>query len=563
MARGLASALGRGARGDGHMGYYRDLREYLATLEAHGKLRRIQRLINKDTELHPLVRWQFRGLDEAQRTGWLFEQLTDLAGRRYEARVASAVMAPSREVYALGLQCRPEEIWDRWQEAYRHPIEPRVVPDGPCQEVILRGADLERSGGIYAFPIPMATNGWEALPRVTAGCWHTRDVDTGVINVGTYNAAPMGPLRTTCRLQHAAQMRWHIQKARQRGERLEAALVIGPVPAVAMTSTAKAPYGLSELALAGGLAREPIDVVRCQTVDLLVPATAEIVFEGYIDVDHVEPDPPSGEHTGYMIVGAEVFAFHITCITHRRDPIWHDFISQMPPSESSCIRAVGVEGTMLSFLRKDCGIPQVKAVAQHDSGGAWRIMAIQFQDVGGVRTHNAIVWQALYAALSKSPDWPKIVIAVDDDIDPHDADSLNWALAFRFQPHRDLRVVQGRSAILDQSAMPHSFETSYTAHYPTSNTGPQGASAMLIDATRKWPYTPVSLPKREYMERARTIWEELGLPPLRPRAPWYGYNLGVWPAEFEELAALGAQGRFEEVAQRLISRARPVQRGEA
>ena len=132
----------------------------------------------------------------------------------------------------------------------------------------------------------------------------------------------------------------------------------------------------------------------------------------------MEPDPPSGEHTGYMIVGAEVFAFHVKCITHRRNPIWHDFISQMPPSESSCMRAVGVEGTLLSFLRKDCGIPQVKAVAQHDMGGSWRIMGVQFQDVGG-RAHARLDGLAgALRLLSKSPDWPKIVIAVDDDIDP-------------------------------------------------------------------------------------------------------------------------------------------------
>src|SRR5215208_3462799 len=101
------------------MAYYRDLREYLDVLEQHGKLRCIHRPINKDTELHPLVKWQFRGLDEPQRTGWLFDHLTDLQGREYQARVASAVMAPSREVYALGLQCQPTEIWERWQEAYR------------------------------------------------------------------------------------------------------------------------------------------------------------------------------------------------------------------------------------------------------------------------------------------------------------------------------------------------------------------------------------------------------------------------------------------------------------
>src|SRR5919202_3732887 len=123
------------------MGYYRDLREYLDALECAGKLRCVHREINKDAELHPLVKWQFRGLDEDQRTGFLFENLTDLAGRRYEARVASAVLAPSREVYGLGLQCPPDQIFERWQEAYRNPIEPRLVPDGPCQEVVLQGAE--------------------------------------------------------------------------------------------------------------------------------------------------------------------------------------------------------------------------------------------------------------------------------------------------------------------------------------------------------------------------------------------------------------------------------------
>src|SRR5919198_946933 len=144
------------------MGYYRDLRDYLEALESAGKLRRISRLINKDTELHPLVKWQFRGLPADQRTGFLFENLTDLAGRRYDARVASAVLAPSREVYAMGLRSKPDEIFERWQEAYRTPNEPRLAPTGPCKEVILQGDDLKRSGGLNAFPIPMATNGWEA-----------------------------------------------------------------------------------------------------------------------------------------------------------------------------------------------------------------------------------------------------------------------------------------------------------------------------------------------------------------------------------------------------------------
>lgn len=531
------------------MAYYQDLREYLEALDKWGKLRRVPRLINKDTELHPLVRWQFRGLEESQRTGWLFEKLTDIAGKTYEGRVTTAILGATREIYGFGLQGTAEAIWEKWQAAYSKPIEPARERTGPCKEVIQQGEELTRRGGLFQFPIPISTNGWEALPRLTAVSWFTKDPDTGIQNVGTYNGYVLGQTRASCRLQATAHLRRHLEIARRHGRPLEAAMVIGAVPAVCMASTTRVPYGLSELSIAGGLAGEPIPVVRCETVDLEVPATAEIVIEGDIDPNWVEPDAPSGEHTGYMIVGAEVNVFTARCITHRRDPIWHDFISQMPPSESSTLRGIGLEGTVVSFLRKDCGIPEVKSVVLHPEGGSWRIMAIQFQDLGGKRVLPSVVWQALYACMGKHPDYPKIVIAVDEDIDPQDLSSIMWALAFRFQPHRDMKVLQGRTAQLDQSAMPEGHE--YTSSWITNLGGPMGASAMLLDATRKWPYSPVCLPKRPYMERARGIWEELGLPPLKPRDPWYGYDLGAWPDEFAEMAALGESGQFAEVAQRL------------
>ena len=531
------------------MAYFQDLREYLEALDKWGKLRRVPRLINKDTELHPLVRWQFRGLEESQRTGWLFEKLTDIAGKKYEGRVTTAILGATREIYGFGLQGTAEAIWDRWQAAYAKPIEPIRERTGPCKEVIQQGEELTRRGGLFQFPIPISTNGWEALPRLTAVSWVTKDPDTGIQNIGTYNGYVLGQTRASCRLQATAHLRRHLEVARRHGRPLEAAMVIGAVPAVCMASTTRIPYGLSELSIAGGLAGEPIPVVRCETVDLEVPATAEIVIEGDIDPNWVEPDAPSGEHTGYMIVGAEVNVFTARCITHRRDSIWHDFISQMPPSESSTLRGIGLEGTVVSFLRKDCGIPEVKSVVLHPEGGSWRIMAIQFQELSGKRVLPSVVWQALYACMGKHPDYPKIVVAVDEDIDPQDLSSIMWALAFRFQPHRDMKVLQGRTAQLDQSAMPEGHE--YTSSWITNLGGPMGASAMLLDATRKWPYSPVCLPKRPYMERAREIWEELGLPPLKPRAPWYGYDLGAWPQEFAEMAALGESGQFDEVAQRL------------
>jgi len=110
------------------------------------------------------------------------------------------------------------------------------------------------------------------------------------------------------------------------------------------------PYGIDELAVAGGIAGRPIDVVKCETIDIEVPATAEIVLEGEILADTLEPDAASGEHLGYMIVNEHVYPFNIKCITHRKNPIWHDYISQLPPSESSVIRGIGIEETMRNFL---------------------------------------------------------------------------------------------------------------------------------------------------------------------------------------------------------------------
>ncbi|MFC1893990.1 UbiD family decarboxylase domain-containing protein [Chloroflexota bacterium] len=345
----------------------------------------------------------------------------------------------------------------------------------------------------------------------------------------------------------------HLQKCRQRGVPLEAVAVMGANPAVCLCSVAAVPQGISELAIAGGIAGEPIEVVKCETVDIEVPASAEIVIEGEIPSDYMEPDPASGEHTGYFIVEHTVFPFNIKCITHRKNPIWHDYISQMPPSESSTIRGIASEGRMLTFLVDHCGIPEVKDVAFHHCSGGWRLCVVRMQDIGGARTRNSTVWQALLGSQAITDMWPKLVIAVDDDIDPWDLESVFWAVTFRYQPHRDTKIIQGRRSSIDQSVGSYDMEDVDDRWYPCSRTGPQGSSALLMDATRKWGYTPIALPKREYMERARAIWDELGFPPLQPKEPWYGVELGVWPESCRRQAELAERGDFDKVAQELMS----------
>src|SRR3972149_4576526 len=124
------------------MAYYKDLRDHLEALEKRGKLIRIKREINKDTELHPLVRLQFRGLPEEQRKAFLFENVIDSKGKKFNSSVAVGVLSATTEIYAIGMMCKPEEIGEKWFQAQVHPIEPRIVANGPVHEEVHAGGNL-------------------------------------------------------------------------------------------------------------------------------------------------------------------------------------------------------------------------------------------------------------------------------------------------------------------------------------------------------------------------------------------------------------------------------------
>ncbi|MDP2646332.1 MAG: hypothetical protein Q8P24_15445, partial [Desulfobacterales bacterium] len=137
-------------------------------------------------------------------------------------------------------------------------------------------------------------------------------------------------------------------------------------------------------------------------------------------------------------------------------------------------------------------------------------------------------------------------VAVDEDIDSRDADAVNWAMGFRVQAHRDTKIYQGKQSHLDPSTAPPDAPM-HERVYPS----PGGASALLIDATRKWPYPPVSLPRKDFMERARQIWEKTGLPPLKPKAPWHGYSLGYWTEENQAEAELALKREHYQTGEKL------------
>ncbi|MFC1958603.1 UbiD family decarboxylase domain-containing protein [Chloroflexota bacterium] len=248
-------------------------------------------------------------------------------------------------------------------------------------------------GGLDEFPIPISTPGFDSAPFFTSPYWVTKDPETNIRNVGTYRVHVKAPLRTGLFPASPAQdIARHWRKWKERSKPMPAAIIIGAAPNIGYVSVSKLPYNVDEFAVAGAIAGEPVELVKCKTVDLEVPTHAEIVFEGEVSTDEVEPEAPFGEFSGYMGQREVMPYFTIKCITHRREPIWQDFLSQFPPSESSMIRGVASENAIYKILREDLGIKEVTEVALHESTGSSGLMVIQLK-----RSDPPQAWNALEA----------------------------------------------------------------------------------------------------------------------------------------------------------------------
>jgi 4-hydroxy-3-polyprenylbenzoate decarboxylase len=397
-----------------------DFQEHLAELEAQGLLVRVDRPINKDTELQPLVRWQFvGGIPEDRRRAFLFTNVVDAKGRRYDMPVAIGAFASSPRIYAVGMGKPVEEIGATWMRAIANPIAPVTVDAPVCQQVVVAGDQLRQpGGGLARLPVPISTPGFDAAPYLTATLCITRDPESGIQNMGTYRAG----LKATDRLGVRMVARiggaggyLHWLKYRERGQPMPIAIVLGCAPVVFFTGPQKLAVDKDELTVAGGLAGAPIRKTRCVTIDLEVPADAEIVIEGVIDTAILEPEAPFGESNGYVALEAFNMPMRVTAITHKRSPVFPAIISQVTPSESSVVKKVAYEPLFLAHLRDSLGIKSVRRVVMHEPLSNLRpVIFVQFVR-DALRTE---VWRGLHGAATLRPECGKIVIAVSEDIDP-------------------------------------------------------------------------------------------------------------------------------------------------
>ena len=519
----------------------RDFQQHLVDLEQAGLLVRVDRPINKDTELQPLVRWQFvGGVPEAQRRAFLFTNVVDGKGRRYDMPVAIGVFASSPQIYARGMGQPVADIGKAWVNAIKNPIAPVVCDKPACQQVVITGDALrEPGGGLAALPVPVSTPGFDAAPYLTATLCVTRDPESGVQNMGTYRAA----LKATDRLAVRMVARvggaggWvHWLKYRERKQMMPIAIVLGASPVVFFTGPQKLPVDMDEMAVAGGLGGEAIRMTKCVTNDLNVPADAEIVIEGLIDPSTLEPEAPFGESNGYVALEAYNMPMQVTAITHRKNAVFSAIISQVTPSESSVVKKVAYEPLFLNHLRDTLGIKGVTRVVMHEPLSNLRpVIFVQYaRDT--VRTE---VWRGLQGAATLRADCGKIVVAVSEDIDPESTDAVFWSMAYRSTPSEDVQIINYRRGVQGSQYGPNKAE-----------------STLLIDATQKHPMAPLALPGKAYMEHAKHLWEELKLPALSPKGPWHGYTLGDWTQTWERFAQRAVAGEWEANGLETIKRRR-------
>src|SRR5215813_2027375 len=504
-----------------------DFQQHLALLEAQGLVLRVERPIDKNTELHPLVRWQFQGgLGEDQRRAFLFTNVTDASGRTYDMPVVVGALAASPRIYSIGMGKPAAEIEAAWSNAIAHPIAPVRVTSPPCQEVVIKGDALRGAGkGLAALPVPVSTPGFDAAPYLTATLAVTRDPESGIQNMGTYRAQLKATdrlgVRMAARIGGAGGYQ-HWLKHNKRKTPMPCAFVIGAAPVVMFTGPMTLPIDLDEMAVAGA----PIRVAKCVTVNLDVPADAELVIEGLIDPELLEPEGPFGESHGHVALEDFNMSMQVTAVTHKRAPVFVSIISQVTPSESSVIKRVAYEPMFLSHLRDTLALKGIRCVVLHEPLSNIRpVIFLQFAP----GTPQSEVWRGLNGASVFKADCGKIVIAVSEDVDPRNADAVFWSLAYRAHLGDDLHVVPHRSG----------------GHGPKTGRR-RGDATLLIDATLKTPMPPVALPARPYMERARAMWEELGLPTLKPQPPWHGYSLGEWDETWERHAVRAVEGRWNE-----------------
>jgi UbiD family decarboxylase len=392
-----------------------------------------------------------------------------------------------RDRFAATMGVAESELHETWSERVANPLEPVTVSTGPCKEVILKGDEVD----LGMLPTP-TWNELDGGPYISLPVQISRDPDTGTRNAATYriqvhdrNKLGMlfGPYR------HLA-----VQRAKRPGEPFPIAIALGVAPTAHIAAASPLPYGADELAVAGALRQQPLEMVACETVPLEVPADAEIVLEGYILPDELMDEGPYGEFTGFYGDRAPRPVVEVTCMTMRKDALFLSAYQGRPPQDSTLMQSIPAEAE----IRRVMPLAGLRDIHITESGcGAFTAVASVDKLCEGYGKMVGLsilgTWGGRYI---------KQLTVVDSTIDPRNEDLVAWAVATRVQPHRDIEILTGLVGIILDPSLPD-FEKS---------SGHSRTSKMVIDATgyaEAAPRPELCMPTPESMVWAHELAERL------------------------------------------------------
>jgi UbiD family decarboxylase len=310
--------------------------------------------------------------------------------------------------------------------ALEHRIDPVVVDGGPVQEVIEEGPQVD----VRALPITRHFEG-DAGRYVSSGILVCKDPDTGVRNLSFQRMQVKGPDRFGVSLHSRGHIWEHLQRSAARGRNLPVAVVIGCHPAIYLAAAAKVAMEVDEFGIAGGLLKQPVQLVRCRTIDVEVPAGAEYVLEGEILADEHEDEGPFGEYTGYSTSRSTRNIFVVKAITRRAQPIYLDIV----PGFSNEHLLLGRSAKEVHvFARLKELVPNVVALNYPKSGTHFHAYLSLRKTAEGQARHALMLLHGL-------DHYIKLAVAVDEDVDVYQDDDVLWAVATRFQADTDLFIV--------------------------------------------------------------------------------------------------------------------------
>jgi 2,5-furandicarboxylate decarboxylase 1 len=361
----------------------------------------------------------------------------------------------SRSRLAAAINAAPDQMLPTYLRAMERPLAPRVVATGPVKEVVRRGADVD----LGALP-PIVHHDRDAGPYVTAAISFAKDPASGTWNCAYNRLMIQGRDRSSIHLTLGKHL-WEFYKiAEARGEPLPVAFAIGVHPAIALGALAIGSIDEDERAIMGALLGEPLELVKCETSDVLVPAHAELVLEGEILPAERTPEGPFGEFTGYSLGERQREIVRYTAITHRRDAMFQDIT--VAHLDHMLLSTIPMEANLYRAVR--AMVPSVKAVRV--PGPFTCYVSIEQRLVGQAK--NAIM------AVFGADLYMKRVVIVDHDVDVFDDRQVNWALATRCQPDRDITIItNARGSDLD----PSTREDGYTAKWGVDATAKPSLAA--------------------------------------------------------------------------------------